>query len=263
MHDFHISLQSLPNILFAHEFSSDNYRFSFPAQSNFIELSYLIEGDIEVHRKNGVYTVPQGSVMIWMRNQDQHTLSHTRQSHVTVGFHIEYINGNDLCLPEFLPNADKKFRSDIAAIVNEYNLQEKNTTELCARILQLLANVSTAYESKRNKCDDYGIQLYRAKAEQYIVAHLKEKIRVSDVAQALQLSESYLSEIFHRATGQTLIEYVNRKKLTKVKELVTAMHCPMRVAAEQMGFDDPNYVSRLYRKYFGVPFSSRTDNKSV
>ena len=78
MHDFHISLQSLPNILFAHEFSSDNYRFSFPAQSNFIELSYLIEGDIEVHRKNGVYTVPQGSVMIWMRNQDQHTLSHTR-----------------------------------------------------------------------------------------------------------------------------------------------------------------------------------------
>lgn len=252
MRDISIRLRSLPSVQFAHEFSSDEYGFFFPRLENYLEIAYIAEGDIEVHRRDGVEIVPQGSLRIWWRQEDERTLCRTHHAHVTVGLDVQYERGDELTLPECLPNADEKFRRDITAIVREYDLRGADTIELKARVFRLLADVAAEYERRNARSDAFGLELYRKKAERYIVAHLKEKIRIADIADALQLSEGYFSEIFHRATGQTPIEYVNRKKLLKVKELTAAMHCPIRVAAEQMGFDDPNYVSRLYRKYFGI-----------
>ena len=46
------------------------------------------------------------------------------------------------------------------------------------------------------------------------------------------------------------MSYINHIKLEGVRSIMEKEHIPLNQAAEIYGFSDPNYVSRLYKKYF-------------
>ena len=65
----------------------------------------------------------------------------------------------------------------------------------------------------------YSEQRYTEAAKRYIISRIRERIYVSEVADYVNLSVGYLSNLFKRCTGQTLIEYINITKLNLVKKL--------------------------------------------
>ena len=89
------------------------------------------------------------------------------------------------------------------------------------------------------------------KAKRYIINHISEKIYVEDIASAVGLSVGYLSNIFKKTTGQTLVEYINTVKLQRVRELRLTLGVTLKEAGKTVGFYDETYLSRLYKKYFG------------
>lgn len=248
-----VSLKSLPNIVFAHQYTSENYDMEFPEQPNFIEISYIQNGEITIIKENEIERVPENAIMISIRKEKERTLAHAGQSHITVGFTVELGDGDELQLPNYavFPNA-KKYYERLNHIVKEFTLQRKTTTGIAGMLFTLLADIDAEYRKFLLPRDtNYSEKRYAERAKRYVVNHLSEKIYVADIARATGLSVGYLSNLFRRVTGQTLVEYVNITKLQKVKELTEIRKMTVREASASLGYEDENYVSRIYKKYFG------------
>lgn len=59
-----------------------------------------------------------------------------------------------------------------------------------------------------------------SRCEEYVQAHLGEKIRLADVANYVGLSECYFSSYFKNKTGETFNNYICKARIEKAKELL-------------------------------------------
>lgn len=84
----------------------------------------------------------------------------------------------------------------------------------------------------------------------YVIDHPEKIIQLSEAAQHASVSESYLSQLFKKETGENYISYVHRYKMNLAKEMLAG---PMLVyeVCEQIGFENANYFSKIFRRYLG------------
>jgi AraC-like DNA-binding protein len=86
----------------------------------------------------------------------------------------------------------------------------------------------------------------------YIFRHVHEHIRVRDIAEALTLNPSYLSDLFRRTEGIVLSEYILRQKLIRVKNLLVYSHYSYSEIAGYMGFASQSYLGKLFKEDTGM-----------
>ena len=94
--------------------------------------------------------------------------------------------------------------------------------------------------------------VYASRAMQIIADNLQQKIRVEEIAANLGISAGHLSRIFRQATGQTVVEYINRVKCERVKALLENRNVSLQEACDGVGISDVNYLSRLFKKVTGT-----------
>jgi len=61
-----------------------------------------------------------------------------------------------------------------------------------------------------------------------------------------------MSRTFKEATGYTIIEYFNKLKIDKAKELLIEGNKKIREVAQELGFVDEFYFSRTFKKAEGM-----------
>lgn len=88
--------------------------------------------------------------------------------------------------------------------------------------------------------------------EKYIEEHYEECLTVSEISRELGVSLSYLSRIFKKATGNTIINYINEKKIEKAKEYLKYTDMKVYEIAEKLGFENTTYFSSFFKKYTSV-----------
>lgn len=66
------------------------------------------------------------------------------------------------------------------------------------------------------------------------------------------ISRSTLRRLIYDHTGYSLNEYVHRLKIDEAKKLLTFTNLQVQEIADQLGFSDPAYFSRLFKKYAGI-----------
>jgi YesN/AraC family two-component response regulator len=72
-----------------------------------------------------------------------------------------------------------------------------------------------------------------------------------EIAEAIGVSEDYLSRVFSRELGLSPWEYLNRYRVNRAKELLARTDANIRSVAHQVGFRDQAYFSRVFRKLTG------------
>jgi signal transduction histidine kinase/DNA-binding LacI/PurR family transcriptional regulator/AraC-like DNA-binding protein len=72
-----------------------------------------------------------------------------------------------------------------------------------------------------------------------------------EIADAIGVSEDYLSRVFHADLGLSPWDYLNRYRIEQSKGMLRHSSTPIRVIACQVGFRDPLYFSRVFRKLTG------------
>jgi AraC family transcriptional regulator len=85
----------------------------------------------------------------------------------------------------------------------------------------------------------------------YVEANLDQSLTLEELGQVAQYSPFYLARLFHRATGQTLHQYVILRRLAKAKQLLTTTDLPLYRIASLAGFSDQGQLSRQYRRVYG------------
>ena len=86
----------------------------------------------------------------------------------------------------------------------------------------------------------------------YIIKNYNQKIRLPELANLVSLSEDYLGKIFKKNTGNTIIEFLNKLRVSKAKELLVDKRLSIECISEMVGFSDVCYFSRVMKKLEGI-----------
>ncbi len=86
----------------------------------------------------------------------------------------------------------------------------------------------------------------------YLNDHLYDQVTIEQLCDAFHYGKSRLCAVFLRDTGKTIITFYTEKKIEAAKELMRQGKT-IREAATLLGFDTPQYFSRVFKTYTGMP----------
>ncbi|QQO10826.1 response regulator transcription factor [Breznakiella homolactica] len=89
----------------------------------------------------------------------------------------------------------------------------------------------------------------------YIHGHINENITLNKAAKAVNANPSYLSALFSRELGKSFVSYVTELKIEAAKDLL-ARNMLVYEVSDNLGFEDSNYFSKVFKKYTGVTAES-------
>lgn len=90
------------------------------------------------------------------------------------------------------------------------------------------------------------------KAVEYINMSYTEDIRLKDVADYVHISETYLSIIFKKETGQYFTDYLNDLRIKKARELLKSGNINVTEVGEMVGYASTSYFSRVFKQLTGI-----------
>jgi two-component system response regulator YesN len=85
-----------------------------------------------------------------------------------------------------------------------------------------------------------------------IRAELRNGLNQIEVARVVGLSRSYFSQVFKDTFGMSFNEYVRAYSISNARKLLTRTSYPIYWIAEQSGFQDERYFSRVFRESTGL-----------
>ncbi|MEQ8881413.1 MAG: helix-turn-helix transcriptional regulator, partial [Cyclobacteriaceae bacterium] len=68
----------------------------------------------------------------------------------------------------------------------------------------------------------------------------------------LQVSHRYLSDTIKAETGKTAVDQINLFLIDEAKDLLLAPNASISETAYKLGFEYPQYFSRLFKKKVGI-----------
>jgi AraC-like DNA-binding protein len=91
------------------------------------------------------------------------------------------------------------------------------------------------------------------KAILYFGQHAESHISRWKLADTVNVSEDYLTRIFHKEMGLSLWDYLNRLRIFRAAELLLQTNDTIQGIASRTGFQDQAYFCRVFKKIYGVP----------
>ena len=86
----------------------------------------------------------------------------------------------------------------------------------------------------------------------YMRSKLDSLLTLQEMAQNNKLSASHFSTLFRKATGMSPLDYFIHLKLQKACLLLYSTDVKVKNVAVEIGYEDPYYFSRLFKKYMNV-----------
>jgi two-component system response regulator YesN len=133
-------------------------------------------------------------------------------------------------------------RADYMDISQRLSLDELHDW-FVRRIKEAAAKIADKTKSRADSLTD------RAKA--YIDGHYQNDISLDDVSREMNISPYYFSKLFKEEAGITFIEYLTTLRMTKAKALLSDPAIPVKEVGTKVGYQDPNYFSRIFKRYTG------------
>lgn len=123
-------------------------------------------------------------------------------------------------------------------------------------------NVTTAFQYLSNSFRTILAALVEQKGEQstkpirmaqlYIDEHYMEVVQLNEVAEYVGLAPSYLSSLFKKQVGKSLVEYLTHIRIQNAKQLLIDRDRNIADIADEVGFADVKYFIKRFKKVTGL-----------
>ncbi len=91
-----------------------------------------------------------------------------------------------------------------------------------------------------------------SQAAEFIKLNYRKDISLDDVARAVSLSPYYLSKLFKTITGENFIDHLTKYRLSLAADLLRDGVYNVSEICFRVGYNDPNYFSKLFKKYYNM-----------
>jgi YesN/AraC family two-component response regulator len=137
---------------------------------------------------------------------------------------------------DFVPRNEKLY---------EY-VKKKNIEDLVSSVIGLYRNAMKEIAAHKVSYSD------KVKAAIDFMNRNYDKVYgMGEVADAIGVSNSYLSRIFHAETGKTLINFVNEIRIEKAKSYLQLKQTPLKEVVKLCGFNNYSYFMNVFKEYTG------------
>jgi AraC-like DNA-binding protein len=116
---------------------------------------------------------------------------------------------------------------------------------LAAAVLAQLLRLHAERERPGSDCLDQAIA--------WLVQHHAQRVSASRLAAQFGFSEGYFFRAFKRRTGRSPLVFLAEIRLRQAQQLLARSRLPVARVATLVGYRDPLYFSRVFRRATGMP----------
>lgn len=124
---------------------------------------------------------------------------------------------------------------------------ERNQQEENGILLQMIGLLADCARDNPQRCNN---DIRTAAAD--ICEHYQQQIDLQAVADSVNLSLSRFTHVFTETIGVSPYHYIMNLRIARAKELLECSTLRVKEIAKTVGFSDPLYFSRIFRKYTGM-----------
>lgn len=228
------------------------------------ELILITGGKAEISVNNKKHTVQEG-ILIYLQPEVPHFIvidSDDPISFVSVHFSYVQIEQNDSAwnvrkdvkmfpLPAVQQLKDYYQVDEVfKQMADTWNTKLPGYEFIAKTLLQQLIIAIAQNIKKRHR--NYATSVKVEKIINYMHHHLHGKVTLTELSELVQLSPPYLSRTFKEITGYSIIEFFNKLKMDKAKELLLEGDSKVKEVAQFLGYTDEFYFSRLFKQTEGM-----------
>ena len=222
-----------------------------------LELAYVDQGTMHSVADGMDLFLEQGEMVVYAPDQwhMQYADMDAAPRYVTVSFEI---TGGSL-----QPLFNRKLRlSQSAVTLLQQMLREQERMEpyaddmIAAQLTQLLLttlrqqDLPTQKIKASNSLNSENEIIRRA--QQYICAHIREKLTVPHVARMVDVSPSYMTALFHKNLQLSPGEYIRRIKMQESKQMIREGNMNFTEIAAALHYSTVHHFSRQFKEKFGI-----------
>lgn len=149
-------------------------------------------------------------------------------------------------------------RSALQKGVSDYLLKPLDDKALNALLDRLASNKKPSVDDGDEEPvvqdqDSESPSLLIERARLFIKENYTRPLALNDVAQALDVSPSYLSSVFKSDKGETYTKYILRLRMERAAKLLVSYKAgKVGDIAQEAGFTSTKYFDSAFKKYFGM-----------
>ena len=118
-------------------------------------------------------------------------------------------------------------------------------------LLALLGEVAQGYVPVSTTSQPAAYRLTHA-FKVLLTERIRQQHRVTDYASQLSISPNHLNKVVKETTGKSPTRWIDEALVLEAKVLLSQTASPVATIADQLGFNDSSYFSRLFRRYEGI-----------
>ncbi|MCL2031076.1 MAG: AraC family transcriptional regulator [Oscillospiraceae bacterium] len=235
-----------------------NYRKPLPdwrieeTAIDFIDLSYIAGGSAVYHIDREPVTVSAGDLLCIPKGRLRS--AYGAPEVFAANLQLFDPSGGEAAMP--LPLVSRiGLKPDIIALYRELSGEWLRRepgylmkTRACFLLILHRYLELTVYNSGTAQADP------RIKAAiQFMTDHFAEPLTLSAAAETTGLTPAYFGTLFKQATGMTFRQYLTAIRLNQAENMLRHSGYSVNEAAQECGFSDLFYFSRVYKRVKGVP----------
>lgn len=251
-----------------------------------ISLKKIIKGNLNYGRTK--YDFTNGALIFMSPRQvlqwDNSVVF--EQKGFSINFHEDFLRGTELAYQikkygffsytanealHLSPKEEKQIESIVGNIEIEYqNNQDAFSKDIIiSQLSTLLKYANRFYERQflnRKELSNSLLEHFNRQLEIYLESgQLREKgvPSIELLANNLSISQRYLSDTLRKETGKTALEHIHLYLIDEAKNILLQPNKSVSQVAYELGFEYPQYFSRLFKNKIGVsPSTFRKQYKS-
>jgi AraC family transcriptional regulator, arabinose operon regulatory protein len=137
---------------------------------------------------------------------------------------------------------------EVYATLN-YHYSDAGLLAMTSELLRMIAAITLHYGHIRRPRQSVEDRVMATQS--FMQRHVDMKLTLKDLAVQSGQSAPYYSKLFKARSSQSPMAYFIQLKIRKACELLDRTELPVRDIAARVGYDDPYYFSRIFKKVQG------------
>ena len=221
-------------------------------------ILYITEGCCFVTEGDKVLEATTGSVVVYLPGERQ---EYSFKKEISTKSYYIHFSGTacEELMKKFSMMKQRVFNIGYSSrlielynsMIDEYHLRLPLYDYICHSILLNILSIMGRKISRDDAVKNKEKKKKMNEICRYILANYSKKLTVSECAKICYLSESRFSHLFKKSIGVSPTHYILNSKIEIAKKQLLNTDWSILQISRNVGFDDQNYFSRIFKLYTG------------
>lgn len=247
----------------------DKYHFH-----DMFEIYYSLTDNVHFFVNDVIYPVRKGTVFVFNNTDIHRSMSLDKSPYERFVIHFTPVYIKELCTPEtnlldcFI-NRGPQFSYGVCltpeqmdqfiALIRKaqfYNVNKVYGREIYQKIIlgEILLFINSLYRNNIQSCTSKNNKEFQKILPilQHIQLNITENLSLDSLSKDFYINKYYLLNLFKKATGFTITEYIIKLRVIKACELLKK-GLPVQEVGEMVGFNNNSHFIRTFKNIVGQP----------